>query len=92
MTHSEFKNSRWLTHQEMNQRFLEKINKDTFDALIVALELLASHPYSKLSQDFLARYRKEVKSEAEMMEIKPLMYDESGRPYMTAVGKNLPLD
>lgn len=44
------------------------------------------HPYSKLAKDFILKYRKEIISAVELLEIPPLKHDENGRPYMNAVG------
>lgn len=71
---------------EMKQIFLEKVDTKRFEAFIGALQRLADHPYSKMSSPLLNRYRKQLKTAAEMMEIAPLKHDEAGRPYMDAVG------
>lgn len=71
---------------EINNYFLEKIEQHRYDAFILLIERLSLHPYSKLCQDFLQQFRKEIKVAAEVAEIPPLKYDDVGRPYMNAVG------
>jgi len=77
----------WLSPLEMKQLFLEKIDLKRYESFIGALQRLAEHPYSKLCEEFILRFRKQLKSAAEMIEILPLKYDENGRPYMNAVGE-----
>lgn len=82
----EFSSSTWLSQMEMKQIFLEKVDTKRFEAFVIALQRLADHPYSKMSAPLLNKYRKQLKTAAEMVEIAPLKHDDAGRPYMDAVG------
>ena len=81
--------STWLNHLEIRRLFLEKIDQKRYETFIGALERLCEHPYSKLSQDFIGKFRKQLATSAEMMQIEPLKYDADGRPYMDAKGARL---
>lgn len=82
-----FTNSQWLSFKDVKLKFLEKISEQRYEALVAALEHLGSHPYSKLSEDFLNGFRVPTVSAKELMTIAPLEHDEQGRPYMSAVGQ-----
>lgn len=75
-----------MNYLEINNYFFEKIEQHRYDAFILLIERLAQHPYSKLCQNFLQQFRKEIKVAAEVAEIPSLKYDDAGRPYMNAVG------
>ena len=76
----------WLSHKQLCQLFLEKIELKKYESFIFALERLLDLPYSKLSNQFLMKYRQEVPSAAQLVDIPPLKYDENNRPYMNAKG------
>ncbi len=66
--------------------FLEKFDENKYQSLINAFDRLVSHPYSRRAENFIMKFRKEVKAVSAQMDIPPLMYDQNGRPYMTARG------
>lgn len=83
----ELASSQWLNYLDMSKLLLEKFDETKYRSLIEALDRLVSHPYSRRAQDFIMKFRKEVKEVSSQMEIPPLMYDQDGRPYMSARGK-----
>ncbi|XP_054163122.1 28S ribosomal protein S9, mitochondrial-like [Oppia nitens] len=85
-TKIQLKGTDWLSINEMRQKFLEPLNESKYESLIQAMERLVSHPYSKMATEFIMEYRKEIKTLSSQMQIPELMYDENGRPFMTATG------
>ncbi|KAI7693660.1 hypothetical protein SSS_09210 [Sarcoptes scabiei] len=81
------KDTEWLSINELGKLFVEKINEEKFEALLAALQRLADHPYSKLSKDFLMRFRKPIPKAIESMQIPSLKFDENDRPYIEAQGR-----
>lgn len=70
----------------MNKLFLERITEAKYESFITALERLVEQPYSRMSRDFLMKFRKEILLASEIADIPPLKYDENNRPYMSALG------
>ena len=85
--YSELTASRWLDYKELKQLLLEKFDEKKYQFLIDSLNRLVDHPYSKQSEDFIMKYRKEIQQVTSQMKIPPLMYDEQGRAYQTAIGR-----
>ncbi|XP_064473029.1 small ribosomal subunit protein uS9m-like [Ornithodoros turicata] len=82
-----FEGSEWLSKEEMEHLLVESLKEHQYEYFVKTLDRLASHPYSAREKEFLKKYRKEKLIALIHEEVPPLMYDELGRPYMTAEGR-----
>ncbi|KAF8786209.1 28S ribosomal protein S9, mitochondrial-like [Argiope bruennichi] len=77
----------WITHEELNNRFLENLHENDYEFLKTTLTRLSEHPYSFRCKDDIMKYRKEFVDLGSLETIPELMHDADGRPYMEAEGK-----
>lgn len=78
--------SDWLSKEELEKIFLEKLNDKYYEFFIRSLTRLIAHPYSSRAHDFLMQYRKVIMATQKQQEIPKLMYTAEGIPYMTGEG------
>lgn len=82
-----FDGTEWLSKEELEKHLVEQIKDQQYDYFIKTVERFASHPYSGREKDFLSQFRKPKMFTLIQEEVPSLMYDDTGRPYMTATGK-----
>ncbi|EEC12685.1 28S ribosomal protein S9, putative, partial [Ixodes scapularis] len=78
--------SMWLSKKELEVRLLETLKDTQYDYFVKTFERLAEHPYSSHAREFILEYRKTRTSSLKEDVVPPLLYDETGRPYMKAQG------
>lgn len=75
--------SAWLSKQEIEDKLLETITDTEYTYLIASLERLSDHSQSKHATDLIIKYRKPLVAFSKKVDILPLKYDSTGRPYIT---------
>ncbi|KAG5317048.1 RT09 protein, partial [Acromyrmex heyeri] len=75
--------SLWLSKNDIEKLFLERINDFEYNYLITSLERLCDHPLSRRATDFILKYRRLCHTSFKEIAILPLEHDSTGRPYVT---------
>ncbi|XP_018362470.1 PREDICTED: 28S ribosomal protein S9, mitochondrial [Trachymyrmex cornetzi] len=74
--------SSWLTQNDIEKLFLERLNNFEYNYLITSLERLCDHPLSRRATDFILKYCRTRNTHFKEI-VLPLEHDSTGRPYVT---------
>ncbi|XP_040574806.1 small ribosomal subunit protein uS9m [Lepeophtheirus salmonis] len=85
-----FSGSQWVSKEELQDTYLERISDDQYSELLEILERLSSHAFAYKIKDYLGSYRRKIGSNDETIKevefIQP-KFDEKGCAYVEAIGQ-----
>lgn len=78
----------WLPKDHLELILVEAIQDIEYSNFIVAMNRLATHPYSYRVQEFIRTYQRPLMSQMTLLEIPKPQVDEDGRSFITVYGKS----
>ena len=78
--------SRWVTREELEKMFLEKVKEHQYAEVIKVFNRLATHPFSYRFKEFIYKYRVENAQLKSTTEFLQPQFDERGNAYVEMLG------